>query len=51
MRKLGILMFILASSVMVAKAQDVVGDWQGMLHAGAAELPLFCTLPRGTAVH
>jgi pimeloyl-ACP methyl ester carboxylesterase len=34
------IVLLLVSSAVVANAQDLVGDWQGTLHAGAAELRL-----------
>jgi len=40
MKKLAMMIVILASTVFIAKAQDVVGDWQGTLKAGGAELRL-----------
>ena len=49
MKKFTIWMVILASSVMVTNAQDVVGDWQGTLHAGAAELRLVLHITKGDA--
>src|SRR5208283_1387051 len=40
MKKLAMMVVVLTSTVFVAKAQDVVGDWQGTIKAGGAELRL-----------
>jgi hypothetical protein len=40
MKKLALMVIVLASTVFMANAQDVVGDWQGTLKAGGAELRL-----------
>jgi hypothetical protein len=40
MKKLALMVIVLASTVFMANAQDVVGDWQGTIKAGGAELRL-----------
>jgi hypothetical protein len=47
MKKLAMMIVILASMVFIAKAQDVVGDWQGSLKAGGAELRLVLHITKG----
>jgi len=47
MKKLVMIMAILASTVLVASAQDVAGDWQGTLKAGGAELRLVLHIAKG----
>ena len=40
MKKLAMMMVFFASTVLVANAQDVVGDWQGTLDVGVMKLRL-----------
>jgi len=47
MKKLAMMMVFLASTVLVANAQDVVGDWQGTLKVGGAELRLVLHITKG----
>jgi fermentation-respiration switch protein FrsA (DUF1100 family) len=47
MKTLAMIMIFLASTVMVASAQDIVGDWQGALKAGGAELRLVLHITKG----
>jgi hypothetical protein len=47
MKTLAMMMAFLASTVLVANAQEVVGDWQGTLKAGGAELGLVLHITKG----
>jgi hypothetical protein len=47
MTKLAMMIVFLSSTVLVANAQDVVGDWQGTLKAGGAELRLALHITKG----
>jgi hypothetical protein len=47
MKKLAMMMVFLASAALVANAQEVVGDWQGTLKAGGAELRLALHITKG----
>jgi len=47
MKKLAMMMVFLSSMALVANAQDVVGDWQGTLKAGGAELRLALHITKG----
>ena len=47
MKKLAMMMVLLASTVLVANAQDVVGDWQGTLKPGGVELRLVLHITKG----
>src|SRR5208283_765195 len=47
MKKLAMMMVFLTSTVFVANAQDVVGEWEGTLKAGGAELRLVLHITKG----
>lgn len=47
MKTLAMMMVFLASTVFVANAQDVVGDWHGTLKANGAELRLVLHITKG----